>query len=188
MSKVVILHGTNGSSQGSWKKWLKDQLEAAGHEVWLPDLPRADYPSLQEWSEFVIKQCPFDIDSSTILVGHSAGAVAVLIVAQKLNTQLRQVVSVASFKDLSYLHEKLDWHANDRFFDVEFDFGKIKHNCSDIKFVHSDDDPYCPQEQAKYLAEKTNGQYILIPKSGHFNTEYSDKFMEFPELLDIINE
>ena len=187
MNKAILLHGTDGSSQSSWLQWLRAQLEEGGMTVWVPDLPNADYPSLQEWAEYVFEKSPFEIDDNTLIVGHSAGAVAALIIAQLLKSRVGQVISVASFKDLSYLHEKLNWHANDRFFDVEFDFEKIKDNCDDIVFIHSDDDPYCPLDQAEFLAAETDGRLIIIPDSGHFNTEKSERFKEFPEIMNHIS-
>ena len=99
MEKVILLHGTHGNSQGNWFVWLKQKLEESGVEVWTPDLPNADHPRLVEWSQYVLDNCPFVIDRKTALVGHSAGAVAVLVVAQKLGALVGRVISVAAFKD-----------------------------------------------------------------------------------------
>jgi predicted alpha/beta hydrolase family esterase len=182
LKTAVILHGTEGSSQSSWLPWLKAHLEEQGVEVWVPDLPKPEYPSLQEWSDFVINDCPFVIDDSTALIGHSAGAVAVLIVAQKLTVEVERIVSVAAFKSMDHL----DFPANDRIFDVEFDFEKIKQNCKNILFVHSDNDPYCPLDHAEYLAEKTAGKLEIIPGQEHFNLEASPKYSRFPEVLSCL--
>ncbi len=183
MKSAIILHGTEGSSNSSWLQWLKTQLEEKGVEVWVPDLPRADYPSLNEWSDFVINNCPFEINQKTVLIGHSAGAVAVLIVTQKLNNKVEQVVSVAAFNKMDHL----DFPPNDRFLDVEFDFAKIKHNCENITFIHSDDDPYCPLEQAESLATSTAGELVVFPNKGHFNLEKSPEFKEFPLILEFLS-
>lgn len=146
-------------------------------------MPRADFPSLDEWSDFVIENCPFEINEETALIGHSAGAVAVLITAQKLDRKVERIVSVASFKSMDHL----DFPANDRIFDIEFNYDKIKQNCGNILFIHSDNDPYCPLEHAEYLSEKTGGELKVIPGQGHFNLEVSDKYKEFPELLALIS-
>jgi len=183
MKTAILLHGTGGTSQSGWLQWVKTQLEEQGVTVWVPDLPKADYPSLQEWSDYVIENCPFSIDKQTTLIGHSAGAVAVLIIAQKVHAEIYKIVSVAAFKSFDHM----DFPANDRIFDVEFDFEKIKQNCKDIVFIHSDNDPYCPLEHAEYLSEETDGNLIVMPGQKHFNKEFSQKYTKFPKLLEILN-
>lgn len=183
MKKAVVLHGTLGSSTGNWFVWLKQKLEEKGIETWVPDLPDPSSPSLGEWSDYVIKNCPFEIDNETALIGHSSGAIVVLIVAQKLGHAVERVVSVAAFKDNDFLK----WEPNSRLFDVPFDFDAMKQNCKNFLFIHSDDDPYCPIEHAEYLTEKTDGKLKVIPGQGHFNLEKSIKYKEFPELLEAIS-
>ena len=183
MKTAILLHGTEGTSQSGWLQWLKAELEEQGVSVWVPDLPRADYPSLREWTDYVMEKCPFVIDKQTTLIGHSAGAVAVLIIAQKLHTVINKIVSVAAFKSFDHM----DFPANDRIFDVEFDFEKIKQNCKKIVFINSDNDPYCPLEHAEYLSHKTNGKLVIIPGQKHFNKEASPKYTEFPEILNYLD-
>lgn len=184
MKTAILFHGTNGSSNSGWLQWLKRELESQGYKVWVPDLPNADNPSLKEWAEHVNTHTPLPIDKETVLVGHSAGAVLALIVAQLY--PVKQTISVGVFKDLSFLHEKLDWHANDRFFDIDFDFEAIKRNASSKLFIHSDNDPYCPLEQAEYLANQVDGELVVLKGQGHFNTESDPKYKAFPELLNLI--
>lgn len=185
MKKAILFHGTSGSSSSNWLQWLKTELETRGVEVWVPDLPNADNPSLAEWMSYVKTHAPFLIDNETVLVGHSAGAVLALIIAQVYS--VKQTVSVGVFKDLTFLHDKLDWHANDRFFDIAFDFDVIKQNASSRLFIHSDNDPYCPLEQAEYLAEQADGELVVIKGQGHFNTEADPKYEAFPEVLNFID-
>ncbi len=180
------MHGTQSDSSGNWFQWLKNSLEERGYAVWVPDLPSSDMPSLREWTNYIFENTPFEINAETVLIGHSSGAVAVLVVAQ-LSKGVDKTISVGAYKDLVYLHEELDFHANDRFFDIDFDFEKIKQNSNERLFIHSDDDPYCPLSHAEYLAEKTDGEPVVIPNSGHFNLEKSEKFKEFPQILSYIN-
>jgi hypothetical protein len=186
MKTVILFHGTDGNSNSGWLHWLKIELESQGLKVWVPDLPNAGNPSLREWTEYVNSYTPLSIDKETLLVGHSAGAVLALIIAQ--SQPVRQTISVGVFKDLSFLHEKLNWHANDRFFDINFDFEAIKRNASSRLFIHSDNDPYCPLDQAKYLASHVDGKLVVLEGQGHFNTESNPKFKAFPELLDLIRD
>jgi predicted alpha/beta hydrolase family esterase len=185
MKKAIILHGTAGSSNSSWLQWLGNELGSQRFQVWIPDLPNANNPSLQEWFSHIKDKCPFEIDSNTIIVGHSAGAVLAVIIAQFYKVNM--TFSVGVFKDLSFLQDKLNWHANDRFFDIDFDFEKIKQNSKHAIFIHSDNDPYCPLDQAEYLSNKLDGKLVILEGQGHFNTESDVKYKEFPELLNLIN-
>lgn len=40
------------SPEGNWFQWLKKELEK-GMEVWLPQLPHAEQPSLREWTRYL---------------------------------------------------------------------------------------------------------------------------------------
>jgi len=187
MKTAILLHGTKGSSRSGWLQWLKMQLEQRGVVVWVPDLPNADYPSLIEWTDYILDNCSFEINEQTTLIGHSSGAVAVLVLAQDSARKIHQIISVGVYKDLEYLHKVVDFHANDRFFDIPFNFENIKQNCDNIVFVHSDDDPYCPLSHAEYLSEKTDGELVVIPGQGHFNKEKSPDYFKFPALLDLLS-
>ena len=188
MKTAILLHGTLANSSSNWLQWLKAELEQKGFKVWVPDLPNTELPSLIEWTDYIIGNCPFDIDSNTTLIGHSSGAVAVLILAQSLTHKIKQIISVGVYKDLDYLHEVVKFHANDRFFDIPFNFEKMKQNCDNIVFIHSDDDPYCPLTHAEYLAGKTGGKLIVIPRQGHFNMEKSPDYNKFPALLEYVDQ
>ena len=178
------MHGTNANSDSNWLQWLKLELEIREFEVWVPDLPNAEYPSLIEWTDYILDNCPFEINPDTTLIGHSSGAVAVLVLAQDFKNKIHQIISVGVYKDLEYLQRVVNFHANDRFFDIPFNFEKLKLNCDDIVFIHSDDDPYCPLSHAEYLADKTGGKLVVIPGQGHFNLDNSTSFREFPALLE----
>ena len=182
--KAIIFHGTEGSPEGNWFRWLERELTRNGIEVWLPKLPNADHPSLKEWTDFVFKNCPFDIDEKTILIGHSSGGILVLTVLQRLTKKVKAAFCVSAFRDNDFLK----WTANSRLFDESFDFAKIKNHTNSLTFIQSDNDPYVPVEHAKYLAANTGGKLIIIPKQGHFNLENSPKYKKFPQLLKMIEE
>lgn len=181
MKNVIILHGTLGSPDGNWFRWLKRELEAKGLQAWLPMLPHAEQPSLKEWAEYVHGNCPFEINEETFIVGHSSGAILTLILAQQNDKPLGAIVSVSVFHDNS-----LKWEPNDRLFDVDFDWNKIQTNTKRLLFVHSDNDPYVPLDQAQHVADNCKAQLIMLPSQGHFNLEQSPDYKEFPELLKII--
>ncbi len=182
LKNAIILHGTLGSPGGNWFTWLKSELESRGFKVWLPQLPHAEQPSLREWADFVHKNCPFTIDDETLVVGHSSGAILALILAQESSAPIGRVVAVSVFHDNS-----LDWRPNDRLFDVVFDWQAIHNNVRHLLFVHSDDDPYVPLDQAQYVADNCKAELVLIAGQGHFNLEKSKDYQQFPKLIELID-
>lgn len=183
MKTAIILHGTLGSPEGNWFKWLEHELIQKGFVVWLPQLPNPEQPCLSEWQRFVQDQCPFSINEETIVIGHSSGAILALIVAQSNSKKLGAVVGVSVFHDNS-----LQWQPNDKLFDIKFDWGDIHEGANKLVFIHSDNDPYVPLDQAKYVAAQTGGEMIVIPGEGHFNLERSESYSQFPKLLEILTE
>ncbi len=184
MKTAIILHGTQGSPEGNWFRWLEDKLKVKGLQVWLPTLPDAELPSSREWLDFIHENAPFKIDEDTLIVGHSSGAILALLIAQESKEKVGAGVIVSVFHDNS-----LGWDANSQFFDEHFDFEKITRNFSRrILCIHSDTDPYVPLEQAKYVADNIGAEFIIIPEQGHFNLEQSPEYTEFPYLYALLEE
>lgn len=184
MSKFLILHGSNGSPQSNWFMWLKGKLIGQGHEVWLPQLPNADKPNAETYTAFLLGNKDFIFDEDTVLIGHSSGAVEILNLLQSLpkNTVVKAAFLVGAFKD------SLGEDTLEGMFTKPFDFEAIRSHCQKFTFLHSDDDPHCPIDQAEYLALKTSGEIIVFEGQGHFSTEASPHYKQFPELLDFITE
>jgi len=183
MNSAIILHGTQGSPNGNWFHWLEKELEARGFNVWVPQLPNADKPSLREWSTFVIRNCPFTINENTLVIGHSSGAIAALILAQDNMEKIGGIVDVSVFHDNS-----LNWDANSRLFDVYFEWDAIQQGVNKLLFIHSDNDPYVPLSQAQYVADHCKAELLLISGQGHFNLEQSEDYKQFPKLLEILEQ
>lgn len=181
IKKAIILHGTLGSPSGNWFQWLKSELETRGMKVWLPQLPHASQPSLREWVAFVQKECPFAMNEETLIVGHSSGAILSLIIVQNNFEPIGGIVAVSVFHDNS-----LNWEPNNRLFDEQFEWDAIRENAKKLIFVHSDDDPYVPLNQAQYVADNCKAELVVIPGQGHFNLEKSEEYIQFPKLLEII--
>ena len=182
MAKFLILHGTGASPEENWFMWLKGILIGRGHEVWLPQLPNADKPNPNTYNEFILANENFAIDSETILIGHSSGAVAILSLLDNVpySTVVKAAVLVSAFKD------DLGWDALKDLFIEPLDFKQIKTRCKKFVLLHSDNDPYVPLEHANYLSSILGGKLIVTEGQGHFNTEQSADYKSFPELLELI--
>lgn len=182
MTKILILHGTSASPEANWFMWLKGKLIGEGNKVWLPQLPDSDKPNSKTYNRFLLANPNFVIDSDTILIGHSSGAVEVLRLLEQLpkDTVVKAAILVSAFKD------DLKWDALVDLFQEPLDFKNIKSHCNKFIFIHSDNDPYVPLEHAKYLSTELKGELNIIEGQGHFNTEASSDYKQFPRLLEII--
>lgn len=196
----MILHGTDGSPESNWFRWLVSELRERELEVWLPTLPNAKRPSLRDNADFVHANVPFVLDKDTLIIGHSSGAILALILVQEAVQPIGGVVAVSVFHNdalssnavrvgnLPREYAAITWDANDRLFDVAFDYEAIKKRTHKLLFVHSDTDPYVPLEQAQYVADNCGGEMVVIPDQGHFNLEQGPDYKKFPKLIELLEE
>lgn len=184
--KVVILHGTGSTHANNWFPWVKSELEKLGHTVWVPDLPGADHPNVKRYNEFLLSQ-GWDFQDN-LIIGHSSGSVEILGLLQALpeETKINTAILVGSFTEV--LTDEPDWEQLRGLFEEPFDYEKIKQQAKQFIFIHSDNDPYCPLEQAKDLHAKIGGEFILLPGQQHFSSHLDPKYSQFPELVEIVKE
>lgn len=184
MKNALILHGTSGSSKGNWFPWIKGKLEEKGWIVWIPDLPGAEKPNIERYSEFILENKDWEFNEDSWIIGHSSGAVATLGLLQNLpeNVVINMAVLVGSFKDNLGREDLSD------LFIKPFDFEKIKKHAKKFILIHSDNDPYCPLDHAKYLAKKLQGELLIKEGQEHFSySAGGPKYKKFPSLLELID-
>ncbi len=114
-------------------------------------------------------------------MGHSSGAILSLILARENQKPIGKIIAVSVFHNNS-----LEWEPNAELFDVPFDWDAIRRSCQELLFIHSDDDPYVPLDQAQYVADKCRARLVLLSGQGHFNLEQSKQYREFPKLLELL--
>ena len=185
MKNALILHGTDATANHHWFPWLKKELESDGWNVWVPDLPQANKPNIQRYNTYLRSQKEFkNINNETVMIGHSAGAVAVLGLVQELpdDIVIQQVILVSALKD------DLGWESLNELFEKPFDFEKIKKHVKQITLIHADNDPYIPLDQPEYLADQLGGELIIIEGQGHFNIESNPNFTTFPYLMELLKD
>lgn len=180
MKRAVILRGTDGNPESNWFPWLKKKLEAQSYEVWVPLLPENHTPNRKVYNDFLFGS-GWDF-ADNIMVGHSSGAVSVLnLLMDERCPQIKLGVMVSAWaggspNDMDYEQFK------NLFPPIGFDFATIKQKADKLAFLHSADDPYCPLEQAKYLAENLDAPLTIVQNGHHLG----EKFTELPELWRII--
>ena len=182
MKKALILHGTSSNSSSNWFPWLKSELENVGWKVWVPDLPNSDEPNVERYNKYILGNNDWIFDDNTVIIGHSSGSVEILGLLQDLpeSTVVDKCILIGSFKD------DLGWPNLGGLFLKPFDFLKIKKQSKSFLFIHSDNDPYCPLEHAKYLSNKLEGELKVIPGQKHFSEETDPKYPTFPLLKAIL--
>jgi uncharacterized protein len=183
MKNILILHGTDGHPTDNWFEWLKSELEKENWKVWIPQLPDANKPNIQKYNNFLLANNDWNFNQESILVGHSSGAVAILGLLQHLpqNKKVDTCYLIGSFKN------DLGWDSLSDFFLEPFDFELIKTKANKFVFIHSDNDPFCPLEHARYLSKKLSGELIIISGQFHFSISTAgEKYKEFPFLLEKI--
>jgi len=184
MKKALLLHSTDGNAQSNWLPWLKTELEQVGWSVWVPDLPGAHEPNIKRYNTYLLEHQPWAFDGDTVIVGHSSGAMAALGLLQILpdDTKVKQTILIGSFKD------DLGWPNLSGLFEEPYDFARIKRHARDFLFIHSDDDPYCPLDHARYLSQQLDAPLKVVSGQKHFSAETDPKYTTFPLLKQLLLE
>lgn len=184
MKNALILHGTNGSPQGNWFPWLESELKNVGYKVWAPQLPMANEPNIKRYNEFIFSS-GWEFNEESVLIGHSAGSVAIYGILSKLpeRVQVKQAILVGTFKD------DLGWPNLGGLFEEPFDYAKIKTKAKKFSLLHSDNDPHCPLEGAQYLAKELDGELTVLPGAEHFSIKNGgERFRQLPEILELLEK
>lgn len=179
--KAVILHGTGSNHKGNWFPWLKKELEILGFEVWTPDLPNSQTPDLKAYNDFLFSSA-WDFNDN-LVIGHSSGAVAVMGLLQALpsNTKVNTAILAGIYRgNLG----REDLNATN----IDFDYEKIKQKARQFIFVHSDDDPVCPIDDAKWIAGQVGANVEVLHGLKHLDVDMIPRLTQFPELLGIIKQ
>ena len=180
--RLVILHGTDGHPSHNWFPWLKQQAEARGYKVWVPEMPNNHTPNRHVYNDFLLESGWNFTDN--IVIGHSSGAVSVLnLLEDDRCPHIKAGVLVGAWAHME--ETDLDREQfKDLFPPDGFDFDIIKSKVDKLIFLHGDDDPYCPLQQAQWLADQTSSEIVIVTGGGHLGQDYK----ELPELLKQLDE
>ncbi len=175
---VFIFHGTEGYPEENWFPWLKDKIEARGHEAFVPQFPSpsGEPAKLQEWFE-VLKGYERQINEDTIFVGHSLGGVFTLRILEKLPHAVKAAFLAGTPIGVLPL---LNYDRDMGFSGFDFDWPAIKKNAQRFVVFQSNDDPYVPLGNGERLAEELDVPLSFVPHAGHFNAKAG--YLQFEEL------
>ncbi len=180
MKNAIILHGWDSSPDFFWFPWLKQDLEKRGYKVWAPQLPHPKEADLKYWVPFVLENGHFD--EETVIISHSAGGPLAIAIIEKLQTSIKKAVLVAGWI------EPLKKGEPEVILQDSYNFEKIRKNCKEFIFIHSDNDPWgCNDKMGEIMRNKIGGKLIVLKGEGHFGSStFNQPYKEFPLLLELI--
>ena len=94
MTSFVLIHG---AFRGGWSwRWVREELEAAGHDVWTPSLAgmgdrthlRPSPLGLSVWIDDVVSLVELNGLSDIVLAGHSQGGLVITAAAARLSGRI----------------------------------------------------------------------------------------------------
>lgn len=172
--RIVFIHGNDTEHWSfAWAGWLKKELDAQGYDTFFETMPDSILARGEYWLPFLEDHA--NVDENTLLVGWSSGAVAAMRFAQTHKIKGSVLVSPC-YTDLGDETEKASGYFND-----EWHWQDIAANQERIALFCSDNDPYIPQEEFAFIAEKLQPEMHKIEGAGHFIDQTS-----FPEVLEYI--
>ena len=178
--KIVITHGTKGSPLGNWFPWLGNALKDCGHTVTIPSYPTPERQDLTTWLSAFDNEFGFsNLNSDTILIGHSLGVAFTLRVLQEAKESVRACFFVAGFIRVLGIPEYDE--LNRSFISSSFDWSRLRAQAGLVHVYHSENDPYVPLKFGEEIAAALGVKINLIPGGGHLNSESG--MAEFPRLL-----
>lgn len=180
MKNVIILHAMGSGPENHWHPWIKQELEKRDYDVWVPQLPETNNPSIAVWVPYILEKGKFT--EETVLVGHSAGAAVILSVLEEIKIKIAQAILVAGFPF---------YPGGDPIVKTAYDWEKIKNSAGEIIFINSDNDPYGHDEvDGRMMLELLNldgAAQIILKSQGHMGSdEFNQPYREFPLLLRLI--
>jgi predicted alpha/beta hydrolase family esterase len=180
MIRVILLHGNGGGTgKDNWFPYIQKGLEEVGIICLAPDLPDPVGAHSNVWLPYIKNE--LKADENTVLVGHSSGAIAAMRFAEQ-HKLAGSVLIGTYYSDLGYEDEK-----ESGYFDMPWEWEKIKNNQKWVAIFASDDDPYINISEPKFIRDQLDAVYFELKNEGHFGGSSHPK-REFPELLDFLKK
>lgn len=171
--RIIFLPGNGGcTTHDNWFPDVKNTLEERGHQVIAASFPDPDLARQEYWFPFLLNE--LKVDHNSILVGHSSGAIAAMKITEQ-HKILGSILVGAYHTDLGMESEK-----KSGYFDTPWQWDRIKTNQEWTIVFSSQDDPWIPIDQPRYIHTQLNCEYHEFTDQGHFGGDYYKP--HFPEL------
>jgi len=174
--RFIFIHG-NSTTHWSfgWAPWFKERLEQLGFSTFFETMPDSIIARSEYWLPFLKKHVK--AGENDVLVGWSSGATATMRYTEE-NRVMGSILVSPSYTDLSDELEK-----QSGYFDKSWRWRNIKANQKKIALFYGDNDPYIPQEEFEFIANRLNPAIFKVSGGRHF-----EKRQDFPELLEYVKK
>ena len=190
MKKVFIVHGWVGYPEEGWFPWLKKELEDKGFEVFVPQLPDADNPRIQNWVP-KLAEVVGSADTDTYFVGHSMGCQTIARYLETLpdGVKVGGAVFVAGFfKRLTGLDDDKETRDVEKeWLSTPISLEKVKSHLPKSIAIFSDNDPFIPSDNQDDFRDKLGSRIVIEHNKGHFSGP-SDNIIELQVVLEALLE
>jgi predicted alpha/beta hydrolase family esterase len=185
--RVFIIHGWDGYPEEGWFPWLKTELENRGFVVFVPQLPKADEPRINDWVP-ALKEAVGTADDQTYFVGHSMGCQAIARYLETLPGEMKvggAVFVAGYFKRLSNLEDDdVVRSVSQEWLQTPLNLEEVKSHLDKCVAIFSDNDPYVPLDNQEEYKEKFGAKIIVEHAKGHFSE--STGTTELPVALESV--
>ncbi|MDD2758078.1 MAG: alpha/beta hydrolase [Patescibacteria group bacterium] len=189
MKRIFIIHGWDGFPEEGWFPWLKSELEKRDFAVFVPQLPKADEPRINNWVP-ALKELVGTPDEQTFFVGHSMGCQTIARYLEGLpeNIKVGGVIFVAGFfKKLTNLEgDDVTQSVADEWLKTPINLEKVKSHLDKSIAIFSDNDPYVSLDNQEEYQNILGSKIVIEHEKGHFSG--STGTVELPIALDSILE
>lgn len=173
MTRVVFAPGNGGcTTKELWFPSLQAELESHGIEVVAATFPDPELARASYWLPFLHDE--LKVDKETVIVGHSSGAIAAMRYAESYEI-LGSLLVGGYHTDLDIEAEKLSGY-----FDTPWQWEKIRNNQEWVVIFASQDDPWIPIAEPRFVHQQLQCEYHEFYNQGHFGGDYNKQ--SFPEL------
>ncbi len=169
---MVVVPRWSGTPAHDWYPWLAEKLSgpSTNLSVNLADMPNPGLPTISGWSEAISSIVGHDREQldTTILVGHSVGAQAVLhfLASLQPGQQVASAVFVAGWWDVDEPWDSIrPWIAH------RHDYQQIISAAKSMHVLLSDNDPFTADHvaNAELWRSRLGATVHLVPQAKHFN-------------------
>ncbi len=178
MKKVVFAPGNGGcTTKQFWFPYVQKELEKQGVEVVAAVFPDPELARAKYWLPFLRNELM--VDQDTVIVGHSTGAIAAMRYAEQY--PILGSILVGSY----YTHLNIDTEKQSGYFNAQWQWEKIRNNQQWTVIFSSQDDPWIPITEPRFIHQQLQCEYHEFTNQGHFGGDYDKK--SFPELVTALS-
>lgn len=167
-----IIHGSFSSPFSNWIPWLEDFIKTDGYDIYVPHFPAGvGFQNYDNWSKLLKYYYDLGlIRENTTIIAHSIAPVFISKFLIENNIKVKKIISVCGFNNYFGINEEYD-SVNKTMYIDESKLSNLKKCCDNIICFYSDNDPYVKYEAEQKFADIVATKQILIPNSGHINSE-----------------